>query len=226
MIKLTIAVFTVLVSLTLESFARWNDMQYPSPPSGLHLPFDIDDINTYRVNLNPFGVVRSFKDRPEYGHSGIDIPLKDKSPLYAVSDGVVIKKRDSTKVGSDILLLLNKNTYQDEGWIFIYESIELGPGIEVGSKIKKGQLIAKKKGESFSTHLQLSYWKSPYYHNHKCWVDNLESEEFKSYFKEEFSQLRNFIDFWKSKDEFKGLLDRSLYSNGPQLCYPLGTDVR
>lgn len=208
-----------------------------NPPNNLQLPFKTSDINENRGGVNPLGVVRFSKDLPELGHSGIDIPLNQGAPIFAVADGpiVIIKSAGDPWGGMGISQLLEP-TIPGEGWIYIYEHITPVKGIEAGSKVNTGDLIATKTAPAgFTAHFQLSYAFNNYKFNRgmECWVDFLGRAD-----------KSTLLDWWQARitsgkvavnwtgpitegtAPFEGLLDTAKYPNGPQLCYPPGTDVR
>jgi len=87
-----------------------------------------------------------------------------------------------------------------------------------------------------SIHIDLRYYSdgfSGYSGEFVCWVDNLESGD--------RAELQSAWDSAKVTDEFiqgwstlvmegnyifKGFLDSEKFPDGPQMCYPIGTDVR
>ncbi len=59
-------------------------------PFDLGIPFVPSELAIEKGFTSPFGVVRQLKDRAEFGHSGIDIPLIEGAAILAVADGTVI----------------------------------------------------------------------------------------------------------------------------------------
>ncbi|MFQ6011862.1 MAG: peptidoglycan DD-metalloendopeptidase family protein [Nitrososphaerales archaeon] len=214
----------------------------PTPiPDNLSLPVDPDDIVTAISNqgfISPFGVVRKSLDRPEYGHSGIDIPSPTDSLIMAVADGVILGNElaNDGRPGYNVKLLLSEGVREGEGWIFIYEHIELQPGITLGTEVQKGQPIARNSLIRSNNHLQLSYFFNDYKfsRNHTCWVDQLDPVSqitLLSKFNEIIRVHANFITGWSSADDegrlpLRELLNEERFPEGAQLCYPPGTDVR
>jgi len=66
-----------------------------------------------------------------------------------------------------------------------------------------------------------------------CWLDNLESND-KAILQSTWDSAKvtdEFIQGWSTLQMegnliFNGLLDSATYPDGPQMCYPFGTDVR
>ncbi len=66
-----------------------------------------------------------------------------------------------------------------------------------------------------------------------CWIDNLAPDE-KAKLQSAWDKAKvtdEFIQGWSTLEMdgnyiFKGLLDLEKFSDGPQMCYPLGTDAR
>ncbi len=209
-----------------------------SPPSGLALPFAIEQIRAGDTSVNPFGLVRFSLDRPEYGHSGIDIPLGRGAVIFAVADGQIVKAQpaDDGRPGQYVTLRITKPQRAGEAWIFVYEHVILDPGLTTGSLVKRGRRLGLTALEtSYNNHFQLSYafHAFDYMRNHTCWVDRLTPDTARS-LRTWFSGLsaqKAFRDVWQTstregKHEFRALLDTRLFPGGPQLCYPPGTDAR
>lgn len=201
------------------------------------LPFKIEDIDFFNGEINPVGVVRFGKDQPDIGHSGIDVPLNQYSEIFAVDDGEVvqIKTAGDPWGGMGITQLLEK-TAEGEGWGFIYEHLIPKEGLRVGDMVKKGEVIGTKAAPAgFTAHFQMSklFNNFEYTNDTQCWPDYLESEQSNalSSWWNEYRESRHLRDSWNTTFEegkyaFRGLLDTLKYPDGPQLCYPLGTDVR
>ena len=109
----------------LQSFER------ASLPPELVLPFHVDDIREGDAFISPFGVVRWSKDRSEFGHSGIDIPLEPEAAIYAAFAGEIVSVTAATdgRPGSNVTLRSDGKAPPGEGWGFLYEHIFLDPGI-------------------------------------------------------------------------------------------------
>lgn len=207
-------------------------------PSDLTLPLSLDEINL-RGDINPFGVVRSSKDRAELGHSGIDVPLNTGASIYAVAEGQIVSVEPSAdeRPGSLVKLLIVADQTAGTGWIFLYEHISLLTGLGVNSLVSRGQLIATNAmSPAFGNHLELAYTFNnyPFHSNQSCWVDQLDAPSRSSLLNRFDAELRTdprFIDSWRTvqfdgKLAFRELLNTAKYPDGAQLCYPPGTDER
>jgi len=128
-------------------------------PSGLSLPFKISDIDALNGEINPIGVVRFSADQGASGHSGLDVPLYQGVDILAVADGeIVFLGSAGDPWGGKRIFHLLRGTTRGEGWAYIYEHVILKPGLEVGSIVKRGEVIATKAAPTgFTAHLQLSY---------------------------------------------------------------------
>ena len=212
-----------------------------SPPSNLALPLDLEDV-VYDAGefLSPFGLVRKSVDRSDLGHGGIDVPLVGQAPIYAVADGTIISVEPSVdfRPGQVVVLLIEAGDRQGEGWVFLYEHITLEPGIGLGDAVTTGQLIARNAmatGMS-NNHLELnfSFNDHRFYRDKTCWVDYLQDElkrAFVDLFENDIRVSSQFVEGWRqATDEnmypYQRLLDSGLFPDGPQMCYPPGTDVR
>lgn len=213
----------------------WRD-PIPAAPTNLALPILVEEINVTDELLSPYGIIRKSGDGG-IGHGGIDFPLERGSPVYAVADGTVIKN-DSEDVGGgntvDILIL--PGGFPGEGWIFKYEHINLEPGLAVNSNVKKGQKIGTNAFQQRgNNHIGLEYHIRNFtIASYKiCWVDRLEPIA-REQLENAFNMMKKtpaFIQSWQTATtegyyQYRGLLDKTKYPDGPQLCYPLGTDAR
>ena len=207
-----------------------------APPRGLSLPVVVEEL-PLTMDLHPFGVVRSPKDGP-MGHSGIDLRMKKDESLFAVADGIIlaIAPVEERAHESEVILLLTAGPEPGTGWGFVYSHVRLAPGITVGRKVRRGMPVAfSLYGDGRGVHFELSYRVREYLHmiNQTCWVDQLnqaDRRELLDWFGE-VSSRPTFIDSWKLPEfgeqyPFRELLDPRKYPNGPQMCYPRGTDVR
>ena len=205
-------------------------------PGDLFLPFRIEDVGGGNEFISPFGIIRHSRDA-SHGHGGIDIPLNANAPLYAVADGTILSAEESSDGagGFDVELLLSGSG--GEGWGFLYEHIELETGLVVGSAVTRGQLIGRNGliTDHRNSHLQLTYMFNDYKFSRdsRCWVDHLDSSSRKAlldYF-DSIKATGKFLSQWQNSSEegMKGLselLNQARFPEGPQLCYPLGLDVR
>lgn len=213
----------------------WRDA-IVSAPVNLALPLVVADIEETETVLSPYGIIRKSGDGG-IGHGGIDFPLERGSPIYAAADGVIIKNYlEDPGGGKTVDVLILPGGSQGEGWIFKYDHIDLGPGLAVGSNVKKGQKIGTNGFEQRgNNHIGLEYHIKNFTiaRSKICWVDRLEPVA-RQQLEDAFDRIKKtqaFLQFWQTAAEegyyqYKGLLDQSKYSNGPQLCYRLGTDGR
>jgi len=203
-----------------------------TPPSGLALPFDLADIEG---SFSPFGVYRSTMDLPEFGHSGIDVPLLLGAPIYAVADGIVIAVAPAggSQPGSNVTLLIQPSQRDGDGWVFLYEHIDLVDGLVVGSSVLRGEQIAVNPIETYTgnNHLELSFVSSGLisFPPHICWADRLDqpsrealTARFDEVHLEAMEQLRIAKEEANSSAE---LLDADSLPKDPRLCYELGTVI-
>jgi len=206
------------------------------PPLGLALPVRIADLGQGgNVMVSPFGIVRRESvDRLDFGHGGIDLPIPPGSDVFAVADGVVIKKRHGTDMsagqGGEIWISLGQ-----DGWTFLYEHIEPREDLFVGDHVSSGEVLGANAMDTvFATvHFQLTnvFDERLYTRDSRCWIDYLTpgaSEELLNWFDGQRETMR---DLWAGIMEegysvHEGLLDLEVYSSGPQMCYPPGTDGR
>ena len=190
--------------------------------------------------VNPFGIVRSSLDLGEVGHPGIDLVSAQGTAIHAVGDGVIVSVAAATDgfPGDLVRLLLSTDAPEGEGWVFLYEHISLLAGLDVGSTVTRGEQIATNPLEiGRSNHLELAWVFNNFlfHRDQRCWVVHLEPAE-RTALEDRFNDvLRVHADFagvWSQVDfnegmlPFKELLNITTYPDGPQLCYPKGTDVR
>ena len=211
----------------------------PGPPANLGIPFDPSDLVIPRGFLSPYGVVRKPNDRPELGHSGIDVPLVEGASILAVADGTVISIYPAQPKfpGQIILLLIQDGEREGEGWVFLVEHVVIDSTTRVGDSVKQGDILGTSaiptaRGNS---HMQLSYYFNSFEFSreHTCWIDSMEDST-RSILLESVEPLLTSIDLiesWKTATDdgqlpLKGLLESPDYPPTPQLCYPQGTDVR
>lgn len=223
------------VSKTQQSRDPWKD-PVPTAPVNLALPFVAADMKEGEESLSPYGVIRHSRDGG-IGHGGIDFPFESGSPFYAVADGTIIKNDvEDSGGGKTVDVLIAPKELFGEGWIFKYEHIALEPGLAVGSGVGKGQKIGINAFEQRgNNHVGLEYHIKNFTIAREkiCWVDRLEAVA-KQQLENVFNRIKKtstFLRSWQTANEegyyqYKGLLDAAKYPNGPQLCYPLGTDAR
>ncbi|MDP6579370.1 MAG: M23 family metallopeptidase, partial [Vicinamibacterales bacterium] len=131
---------------------------FASVPTGLAMPFRVDDINLRGV-INPFGIVRSSLDQGAIGHPGMDIPMDTGAPLFAVGAGTIVSVGPSidSRPGSLVKLLVGADSTAGSGWVFLYEHVTLLAGLGVDSEVTRGQQIATNPMDpSFGNHLELA----------------------------------------------------------------------
>ena len=209
------------------------------PPVNLALPVPAAAVLEGSI-VNPFGVVRSSLDLAEFGHSGIDLVSAQGTAIHAVGDGVIVTVEAATDgfPGDAVRLLLSTNAPAGEGWVFLYEHVSLLAGLGVSSTVAKGEQIATNPLEiGRSNHLELAWVFNNFrfHRDQRCWVVDLEPTE-RAALEERFDNVlrvhADFVGVWSQVDfnegmlPFKELLNIATYPDGPQLCYPQGTDVR
>ena len=206
------------------------------PPRELFLPFRTEDVGGGNEFISPFGIIRHSRDAG-HGHGGIDFPLNEDAPVYAVADGTILSAEESSDGagGFDVKLLILGSG--GEGWGFLYEHIELESGISVGSTVTRGQLIGRNGLTTVhrNNHLQFTYMFDDYrfFRDQRCWVDHLDSSS-QTTLLDYFDSIKNtetFLAQWRNAGEegmyaYRELLNRERFPEGPQLCYSLGLDVR
>ena len=72
--------------------------------------------------ISPFGIIRHSRDSG-HGHGGIDIPLNENAPIFAVAEGTILSAEESSDGagGFDVKLLITGSG--GEGWGYIYEHV-------------------------------------------------------------------------------------------------------
>ncbi len=212
---------------------RFTTQGTPPPNPTFALPFAIEDIDLIQKLLNPFGPIRHSRDTG-IGHGGIDMPLQTGAAFFAVEDGVIVEVLPGSggRPGNDVKLLIGAEEPAQAGWIFEYEHIALEPGFGENSLLTRGQLFARTPDPPVTSyHLQLSYWENTFTSNSRCWVDFLVDSTFARHFNEAIRTDSMFVSSWEDAEaegqhQFRAFLDPKRYPEGPQLCYPIGTDVR
>lgn len=195
------------------------DPSSSSVPDNLSLPFDVADISFDSGIVNPLGVIRGEQDN-EQGHGGIDFPLYKDSNILAVADGEVVRiKFASDPWGGMGIYQLLESSEDGEGWAFLYEHVT--PVVEIGSKIKQGDIIATKTPPNdFTAHFQLTFLFNnfEFTRDSQCWPELLGTAE--------KNDLDNFWDKYKNIDRVVGAWGHIEGFNEVQLCYPMNTDAR
>lgn len=207
----------------------------PPVPINLALPILVEDIRASDELISPYGIIRHSRDAG-IGHGGIDFPLANNSPVYAIADGKIIKNNLEDPGGGKTVDILISSEFSGEGWIFKYEHINLESGLAVGNTVRRGQKIGTNgfAGRG-NNHIGLEYHIKNFTiaREKTCFLDYLELAA-KQKLENAFDKIKNtaeFIQSWQTAQEegyyqYKDLLDKTKYPNGPQLCYPLGTDAR
>ena len=207
-------------------------------PTGLALPMELAAVNL-RGEINPFGIVRWSLDRSEVGHPGIDIPVDEGTPFFAVGAGRIVSVQAATDglPGNDVRVLLSPGAIEGTGWAFAYEHVNLDASLGVGSEVSRGQVIARSAtSAAFTNHFELSdlFNGFRFTQNQTCWVTQLEAGDrarLQSHFDNVLRTDPRFISAWLTDTRegqlpFRELLNTEKYPSGAQLCYPRGTDVR
>src|SRR3989344_3940121 len=164
------------VTQTTQTRDLWKD-PLPPAPTNLALPIVVNDIDTINGLLSPYGIIRKSGDGG-IGHGGIDFPLVNGSPIYAVAEGTIIKNYvEDVGGGKTVDVLIVPGEFQGEGWIFKYDHMALEAGLAVGSNVQKGQKIGTNAFEQRgNNHIGLEYHVENFTiaRTKICWVDLLE----------------------------------------------------
>ena len=220
---------------TTQNGDTWKN-PLPPAPINLALPIVVEDIDVINGLLSPYGLIRKSGDGG-IGHGGIDFPLVKGSSIYAVTNGTIIKNNiEDSGGGKTVDVLIVPGEFQGEGWIFKYDHIALEGGLAVGSNVQKGQKIGTNAFEQRgNNHIGLEYQVNNFTIARAkiCWVDLLEPTA-RQQLENKFNQIKKnqtFLESWQTANaegyyQYRGLLDKIKYTDGPQLCYPLGTDAR
>jgi len=110
----------------------------------------ITPVNQYRKISSYTGIKNQSTDYTKILHNGIDISTKKGTPVYAVEDGEILYA-GWTKEYGNFIKIKHKN-----GFVSIYGYLEkIAPGIKIGTKVKKGQVIGfvGNAGKSTEPHL-------------------------------------------------------------------------
>jgi len=205
-----------------------------NPPTDLVLPYAISDLDLEHGASNPLGVFRFSKD--VQSHPGIDLQLVDGSKILAMGNGVIVDiKTGESPVDMGILLQIEQSL-----WGVNYEHFIPDESLFIGKEITKGEEIGTFSGGftqiPASIHIDLRHYPNGFAGfsgEFVCWIDNLESDD-KAMLQSAWDSAKvtdEFIQGWSTLEAegnlvFNGLLDSEIYPDGPQMCYPIGTDVR
>ncbi len=244
--RLALAAATVLFLACADDGSTSSDPTGPEtndtaglPPVDLALPVPAAALLEGAI-VNPFGIVRSSLDLGAVGHPGIDLVSVQGTAIHAVGDGVIVSVEAATDgfPGDLVRILLSTDAPEGEGWVFLYEHISLLSGLVVGSTVTRGEQIATNPLEiGRSNHLELAWAFNDFlfHRDQTCWVVQLEPTE-RTALEDRFNNVirvhPDFVGVWSQVDfnegmlPFKELLNIVTYPEGPQLCYPKGTDVR
>ncbi len=113
----------------------------------------------------------------------------------------------------------------------------LNKEIQIGDTIEQGTTIATNAlDDGTNNHIQYAYWLEDFKKQRDaiCWAETLGAKEkikleeyFEKYFRNNESFLKSFGALSiENMNPYKALLDKEVFPNGVQLCYPAGTDVR
>lgn len=114
------------------------------PPSKSPLGEDFKITAGYGYMQHPILKKRKF-------HRGIDLIAPSGTPVYATSDGTVVKAEEDAKGYGHHIILKHDSTYQT-----LYAHLSL-IAVEEGQQIKKGELIGKVGNTGMSTGPHLHY---------------------------------------------------------------------
>ncbi len=222
------------VSQPDKSDSVFSTPEFP-PPTNLGLPYGMSDLDLEHGASHPLGVLRFVKDKQP--HPGIDLQLYDGAKILAMGDGSIQKISKEGSFPGDMGIILQ---IEETLWGVNYEHFIPDADLYVGKKISKGEQIGIFSGGyteiPASIHIDFRYYPdgfSGYSGEFVCWVDNLESDgmaELQSAW-DNAKVTDEFIEGWSNlvmegNYIFKGLLDSEKFPDGPQMCYPFGTDVR
>jgi len=204
-----------------------------NPPTNLGLPYAISDLDLEHGASHPMGVFRFAKDKQP--HPGIDLQLYDGTKILAMSDGTIVGiKQEGSPVDMGILLQIKESF-----WGVNYEHFIPDDSLYLGKEISKGDEIGTFVGGytqiPASIHIDFRFYQdgfTGYSGAFVCWIDYLEiDDQVKLQSAWDDAITDEFIQGWSTLTMegnliFKGLLDSMIYPDGPQMCYPIGTDVR
>lgn len=205
-------------------------------PTSLSLPFDPEELDISKSLVSPFGLIRHSRDSG-IGHGGIDIPINLGDTIFAIADGTILGNDPATdgRGGFDVRILILDGDRPGEGWAFRYEHIRLDGGIGAGDAVIAGQRIGESAITRGNNHLGLEYLFNNYQftRDHKCWLNHLSvsGNQALTVAFDAIKNTREFLEPWRTAEEegafqYRGALDPARFPDGPQLCYPMGTDLR
>ncbi|MBT3351701.1 MAG: M23 family metallopeptidase [Nitrospinaceae bacterium] len=100
--------------------------------------------SAFGVDTRGDGSFRSDKFYNGY-HGGMDIPAPEGTPILAVADGQVIRKKEGIGIGGVGVIL--QHSPDDTGlgvWTYTeYKHLREMPDIEIGQRVKMGEIIAR-----------------------------------------------------------------------------------
>ncbi|MEE3853386.1 M23 family metallopeptidase [Gordonia sp. LSe1-13] len=135
-------------------------------PSNLNLPPEIDDFVRDALPPSVFApghghavkpvsgtVTSSYGPRWGTHHNGVDIANKVGTPIYAVTDGVVLESGPASGFGQWV------RVRQDDGTIGVFGHVDQS-FVRAGQKVHAGQKIATvgNRGQSTGPHLHYEVW--------------------------------------------------------------------
>lgn len=83
-----------------------------------------------------FGVIRTSFERGQYRHDAIDFAATPKSPVWACQSGILVAKHSNHPTYGNVIVIDH-----GIGLLSIYAHLETFASIEVGSHVKKGQIL-------------------------------------------------------------------------------------
>lgn len=103
-------------------------------------------VSVCEVPISPHPGSFAFK-RTHHTHEGIDLYVPDKTNVYALEDGVVVKIEDFTgsKAKSPWWHDTQALLVEGKSGVIVYGEIEVDSSIEKNKEIKSGQLIGRVK---------------------------------------------------------------------------------
>lgn len=204
-------------------------------PTSLGLPFAIEDIDFAHGGVNPMGVFRF--DQDQLAHPGIDILLYNDSQVTALTDGKILRMDQDAWDGAYEIYI----QVEDSDWQYTIHPVWPADGIQVGDSVTKGQALGRFYGgyrqNPGTIHVDVRYFQSSngeiQAQEPLCWPDFLSDSDRQAFYQKyhQFNTHADFVSSWHSLNNdgvypFRNLLSQQYSPDGPQLCYPFGTDVR